>query len=159
MPLSFKAAQLCIRSRSCPRQFGANQVSRRRPSTSHVYLRLIEMLSWPTSCHHPIPHPVRCPLCATRLAHNSQLNRKVKMSLIASIYLNEFSLAECRVVINSPSCLSSPLRCCCCLLSPPRLPDPLTATTRAQTLPEPSVVISDGNNNNGTSWRSEQGQL
>lgn len=27
---------------------------------------------------------------------NSQLNRKVKMSLIASIYLNEFSLAECR---------------------------------------------------------------
>lgn len=102
MPLSSKAAQLCIRSRSCPRQFGANQVSRRRPSTSHVYLRLIEMLSWPTSCHHPIPHPVRCPLCATRLAHNSQLNRKVKMSLIASIYLNEFSLAECRACYKFP---------------------------------------------------------
>lgn len=43
-----------------------------------------------------------CPALRTLNLANSQLNRKVKMSLIASIYLNEFSLAECRARYKFP---------------------------------------------------------
>lgn len=130
---------LCVRGQSLAWLLPSSDWS--QPSQAPNDRRLIEMPFARRPLFATVPTHSLCLLRMLNLA-NSQLNRKVKMSLIASIYLNEFSLAECRACYKFLVLLPF-IACPSPLLSPPRLPDPST-NARSDT-PIPSYTFYQDN--------------